>query len=393
MGEHRIDFPQPVSGGHRDELRRRVYFVSEAITDFRLVTSGDDVVAVVVNADDDADADELGRKLQFMVANDVSPQLPAEPQVLWRSSGQRRCRADAFEAMSADGVVYEVAPGQVALGRPALAAMDAIDRMVLEIINSEWDAVEYRYPTLLPLQALQRSGYVAAFPQHLMFATRLHGDLSVYRSMAGADEREDIGSYVLERCNPIEQCLPTTMCYHAFHQFADQRLDRQSMVVTARGASFRHESRYHRTLERLADFTIRETVFFGSADFVHHARDGFQKRMTGLVEELGLSGRCEVATDPFFAAVDGANRVSAQRLLDLKHELHLDVDDEHSIAVSSFNLHYRHFGESFGIQDSDGETINSACVGVGLERFTFAFLCQYGWDVDKWPEQVRRWCV
>jgi len=376
MYRYVLELTQPVAPEHIDELNRRVFFVDESIVDFELIG----LAAVAVSTDRPADPAELTRKLRFVVENDVAAQLRTPPKVLWRSDTVRRARPDTFAALVADGVVHEVGPGQVALGQPAIAALEALDRLLRDIVVDEFGAVEYRYPTLLPLNALRRSGYLSSFPQHLMFVARLHGDVDTYREFAQDSDR------ILDRCGPVEQCLPTTMCYHTFDQFAGTTLDGPA-VVTARGGSFRHEARYHRTLERLGDFTIRETVFIGDADFVRAARDRLRERAIELVEKLDLAGRCEVASDPFFAAVDGATRVSSQRLLELKHELHLDIGEQ-TVAVGSFNLHDRHFGEAFDIRLRD-EPAFSACAGFGLERLTYALLCQHGWDVDDWPDLVR----
>ncbi|RSM62506.1 hypothetical protein DMH03_10465 [Amycolatopsis sp. WAC 01376] len=392
MHDYRLDLEKPLIDAHLDELRRRVYFVSEDIVDFQLVFSGNEVVAVVVTTDDPADAAELSRKLEFVVENDVRTQLPTPPKVVWRSDSTRVPLSDVFEGMLADGVVHEIGPGQVALGEPAITALNTLDGLLRHIIDDEFDAREYRYPTLLPVTALHRSGYLSSFPQHMMFAARLDGDVDTYRAFAKeVGERAQIGEHILGKCGPVDRCLPPTMCYHTFDQFSGSTLDRENMVVTAKGGSFRHEARYHRTLERLADFTIRETVFLGSAEFVRSARDRFRDRAIELVAELGLAGRCEVANDPFFASVEGAARASSQRLLELKHELHLDVGPQgQSIAVGSFNLHEQHFGEAFGIKGPDGEVVYSACVGFGLERLTYAVLCQYGWDMADWPEPLRQ---
>ncbi|MFJ1897566.1 MULTISPECIES: hypothetical protein [unclassified Streptomyces] len=396
MPSYRLDLDVPVSGAHRDELHRRVYYLSESITGFQLVTGGpgDDAVgAVVVTTGQPVDAEALAKKLRHLVETEVLPQLQTPPKVLWSSPSVRAPRTGTFSALLADGVVHEAGPGQVALGAPALAALDAFDGLLREIIDEEFGAVEYRYPTLLPVSALHRSGYLFSFPQHLMFAARLDGDVDTYREFAEeAAAREDIGDRVLHRCAPVDRCLPPTMCYHTFDQFAGATLPAENTVVTAKGGSFRHESRYHRTMERLADFTIRETVFLGTAEFVREARDRFRRRATELVEQLDLAGRCEVASDPFFAGAATAMQVSSQRLLELKHELHLDVGPGESISVGSFNLHEKHFGDAFGIKGPDGGTVYSACVGFGLERLTYALLCQYGWDVDDWPVPLKERC-
>ena len=378
MYRYVLELVEPLAAEHVDELNRRVFFVDESIVDFELIG----LTAVAVSTDRPVDPAELTRKLRFVVENDVTAQLRTLPKVLWRSNTTRRARRDTFAALEADGVVHEVGPGQVALGQPAIAALDALDRLIKDIVVEEFGATEYRYPTLLPLNALQRSGYLSSFPQHLMFVARLHGDVDTYREFA--EDPVDI----LDHCGPVDRCLPTTMCYHTFDQFAGCRLD-GPMVITARGGSFRHEARYHRTLERLGDFTIRETVFIGDADFVRAARDRLRERVIELVQKLDLAGRCEVANDPFFAAADGAMRVSSQRLLELKHELHLEIEPgDRTIAVGSFNLHDQHFGEAFDIRLGDGPAF-SACVGFGLERLTYALLCQYGWDMHDWPDVLR----
>ncbi|MFD7614916.1 hypothetical protein [Streptomyces sp. NPDC059828] len=397
MYRYQLALDEPLSGAHVDELRRRVYFVSESITGFELKMSDDGaaVVAVGVETVSEADVEELGRKLKAVIATEVRPQLSSPPKVLWRSSSSRRARKDtSFEAMRADGVVHEVGPGQVALGHPALTAVDALDRLVRDIVLDEFGGVEYRYPTTLPVSALHRSGYLSSFPQHLMFAARLQGEVDTYQEFIGDTQRHGtIGEHILHRCGPVERVLPPTMCYHTFNQWAGTAIPDEAMVVTARGGSFRHESRYHATLERLSDFTIREIVFMGPTDFVRQSRERFRQRAVALIEELDLFGRCEVASDPFFAGADGAARVSSQRLLELKHELHLEIEpDGDTIAVASFNLHERHFGEAFDIRGQDGEIVCSACVGFGLERLAYAVLRQYGWDVADWPALLRDQC-
>jgi hypothetical protein len=102
------------------------------------------------------------------------------------------------------------------------------------------------------------------------------------------------------------------------------------------------------------------------------------------LERLGLTGRCEVANDAFFLK-DSADHAWSQRFLELKYELRLDVDAETTIAVGSFNFHERFFADSFRI-GSGADHVHTACVGFGLERLTYAFLCRHGLDPARWPE-------
>jgi hypothetical protein len=160
-------------------------------------------------------------------------------------------------------------------------------------------------------------------------------------------------------------------------------------VVTSRGKSFRFESRYRRALERLWDFTIREIVFLGARDFVLDCRRRFMERSFELVESLRLGGQCSVANDPFFAGADTAERTWSQRLLELKYELRLPIAADADVAVASFNFHEQFFGDSFRIRDRDEQGfVHTACVGFGLERLAYAFLCQHGLDPADWPGDI-----
>jgi hypothetical protein len=212
-----------------------------------------------------------------------------------------------------------------------------------------------------------------------MFVSRLHGDVDVYRGflddLASGGSLTDV---LRAHAGGFDHCLPPTMCFHTYHQLADRPLPAPSLTVTSRGKSFRFESRYRRSLERLWDFTIREVVFLGSRSHVLGCRRRLMELVWELMDDLGLGGRCEVANDPFFVDAEGA---WSQRLMELKYELRLPLDPGRDVAVGSFNFHDCFFGESFGI----GTDVHTACAGFGLERLAYAFLCRHGLDPEGWP--------
>ncbi|MGW1895273.1 hypothetical protein ACWCP6_34280 [Streptomyces sp. NPDC002004] len=388
----RIPLAAPVPGALAEELAKRIYFVSDTITGFTLVRSGDEITAVDVTTGTSGPVDTgaLTRKLHLVVANDVLGQRQVEPKVVWRSTAAGPAR-DVFAELLDRGAAAELGEGQVALGEPVLSLMDHLDSAVRALVMDEFDAREFRYPTLIPARALRRTGYVESFPQLLMFVTRLHGDADTYRDFLDAcAEGGDLSRALRVHSGDFDHCLPPTMCFHTYHQYADGRLPTESMVVTSRGKSFRHESRYRRSLERLWDFTIREIVFLGPPDFVLGARTRLMERTYALMESLGLGGRCEVAGDPFFLNESTAVRTWSQRMLELKYELRLPLEEGRDVAVASFNYHEQLFGTSFGIRADTDEAVFSGCAGFGLERFAYAFLCRHGVDPAGWPAHVRR---
>lgn len=384
-----LDEPLPAELG--DELRRRLFFVSAEITGFELVVRNGYITDVVLRSDQPVEHDELARKLRFVVANELARQRHVPGRTIWTSPHQRACDDSVFGQLLASGEVAELGEGQVAFGEPLIALADRFDARLTEIVEDEFGIVRhYRYPTLIPTRVLDEAGYFSSFPQYLMFVTRLHSDVDVYRDFQ--QEYRQAGRLIPEalgQCRNVDYCLPPTMCFHTFGHYRGSLAADDLHVVTAKGKSFRFESRYATTMERLWDFTIREVVFLGDRAPVLEARKRLMDRVFAFIAELGLAAECEVGNDPFFCEPDGdVGRVSTQRLLELKYELRLPVSADRSIAVGSFNFHDSFFGKAFAISRPSGDPAMSGCAGFGIERLVYAFLCQYGMDQRSWPPAV-----
>ncbi|MFF9352040.1 hypothetical protein [Streptomyces sp. NPDC014734] len=390
LSEFRIDLHAPVPGALAPEIERRIFFVAPEITEFALIVRDDEVRGVTLVASGNLVHEELTEKVNYMVDSDVRKQLATPAKTIWTSPHERRPHAGVYELLLESGAVSEAGEGQVAVGEPLLSLLEYFDRAVRAVLAGEFAALEYRYPTLISTATLEKAGYVTSFPQHLMFVSRLRNDMDVYRAFQEAHVDSGIDSTVLERCDNVDYCLPPTMCYHTFHQHTGRTLARGRLhVITSRGKSFRFEAAYATTLERLWDFTVREIVFMGSREDVLDARERFMRNVFSFLEEIGLSGFCEVGNDPFFCGSDTSERIWSQRLLELKYELRLVVAPGRTIAVGSFNFHDDLFGEAFRIHHGSDGPVRSGCAGFGLERLVYAFLCQYGPDPGHWPAPVR----
>ena len=390
-----VTFTKPLPAGLAPELRSRLFFVSPDILDFSLVETEGRISAVTLNAADGAPAD-LADKVRRVVAADVARQKIFKSKIVWRSRAGDGS-ADAlpfqgtlFEQLVAAGVAYEAGEGQVGFGEPLIGLINYFDSRITQIALAMPNSREFQYPTLLPTSALDAFGYFGSFPHFAMFVTRLHNDIDVYESFrADYSEHGRIPETLFAHCRNHEYCLPPTMCYHTYHQLRDSTLP-ADQVVTAKGKSFRFEAKYYRGMERLWDFTIREIVFLGSRESVVSRRNAFMRSTFALMDEFGLCGFGEVANDPFFVTQDTAGKILNQRMMELKYELRLFVDSERTIAAGSFNFHENFFGESFRIRHPDDSAITTGCVGIGLERLVYAFLCQYGLEQSDWPEAVRK---
>jgi acyl carrier protein len=218
----------------------------------------------------------------------------------------------------------------------------------------ELGADDVAAPESIPLETLERAGFLTDFP-HLLVRT----DRQAYSPAA---------------------------CYHRYAALAGTTLE----VPTVLGvhARCRRAENATRSLERPAAFTMRETVVLGTHQEVERVRYRLLRRVDRFVTALGLDGAIEPASDPFFTSASGG-RALAQQAGELKLELRLSLEEGRRVAVASFNRHHEHFGRAFGIALPDGSPARSGCVAFGIERWVLAFLAQHGFDEPAWPAPAR----
>lgn len=319
---------------------------------------------------------------------------PEAPAAVWQSLAMPRPPRIDFADVERAGLATPMGDGCYAASGPLARLLAAFDNRVRTIAVDGFAAVDNHYPALIPTSVLHRAGYFDSFPQLLMSAGRFHADPrsaadTLHGFTAEYAAAEDRAKFMDSRTEHAGHCLSPTVCYHTYQQFAGRQVSHEGSIVTATGKIFRYEGAASRTLERLWDFTMREVVFLGSRETVMRLRQDLLDAVCLMIDELRLAAHVEVANDPFFAAAGAGEaapkRVMVQRALKLKYELRMPVVEDRDIAVGSFNLHGQKFGKAFGITTPDGEPAYSGCIGVGLERIAYAFLCRHGIDPADWP--------
>lgn len=391
-----IKFKEPLNLNLYDELSRKVYYINDKISDFKIITDEKNkgIKGIEVLIDDNSDIEEICSKILKFIEYDVRGRRYIPSKVVWRSKGQPRFNLEFFDELIDSDVVVNMGEGQIALNSKIIALMDYFDDRICKIVKKKFNAIEYRYPTLIQTKTIRKCGYMKTFPQFLMVVTRLHNDFNNYKNFSDEIKCgcgcEDIEKDILKYCKNADYCLPPTMCYYTYQQYGGKKVD-SNFTVTSKGKSFRYEGKYYKTLERLWDFTIREIVFLGEYEYVVKCRKEMMEAAFALIDEVGLFGHCETASDPFFFDESANERTIFQKYLQSKYELRLNVDEERTISVASFNFHDTFFSENFDIRFNDDNLIKTGCTGFGLERLAYVFICQYGIDVDNWPEKVREY--
>ncbi|UNY98313.1 hypothetical protein MQE36_14655 [Zhouia spongiae] len=382
-----VKFKTPLSVEYYEELYRRVFFISSEILEFEILIENENIVGLEISSENTPNIRKISNNINKVVENEISTQKILNSNKIWENKEDREYHEDVFDNLKRNKVITIGGEGQVGFGEPLIKLMDYLDARIMKIIGDLFKAEEFRYPTLIPTKVIEKCGCLDSFPQLLMFVSSLHNDLENYEKFNFEFKKEHkTNHYVKNHLGNVDYCLPPTMCYHTYHQFKDSIFTNGfNKVITSKGKSFRHESRYQKTIERLWDFTIREIVFLGNQDFVTDCRQKLMKASFSLMEDLGLNGHAEIANDPFFASPEAVLKTFNQRLQTLKFELRINLNKKNTISVASFNYHENFFSKNFNIKYDNEDYIVTGCAGFGLERLMFAYIVQHGVDESNWP--------
>jgi len=237
-----------------------------------------------------------------------------------------------------------------------------------------------QYPSMIAYEVMERSNYLWEFPQDLYMVYECPHDIE---ALAMAKTLRSFTNIV----RPTAAMMAPAICYHCYAEYQDQRLSRP-LMLTASGPCFRHESPVRLNFWRLSEFHMREIVFMGSSTYVDQTRQALMEAVWTWFTNLGLVGKVESASDPFYFQADYAKQY--HQLRDgAKYELSVTVPEGRQVAVASFNDLGTELCQPFEILEADGEIAHSGCVGVGLERLARALITYHGPVLSQWPTIVR----
>lgn len=354
------------------ELEKRIPFLSETRLTYSINYQNDVACGMTISSDEDIDYKELSELIDCLL-EDIYNIKDIPSRVVWETAGAPlKC---SLQQLMNSGMVYINTNGQISLTGDMLSLFSSLDSLFCSISQELFHCRAYRFPVLLPSRTLETTGYFEHNPHQWMNVHRLKRGTRNYHRYSEGNTPE------YQNCPDMTDTgfsLPPTMCYYVYDMLKSKTIRNSS--YTACGRSFRYEGNHILPFERLIDFTIRETVFVGSKEYVETSVDQYMYCITRVMDILGLLGRCETANDMFFMTDRTAQRLNIQKMLGTKYELLLHIPDDKLVAAASFNKHGNFIGKRFNIrtEGSPGTTAYSSCVGIGLERLVYACVTQTG---------------
>ncbi|MFE8603038.1 aminoacyl--tRNA ligase-related protein [Archangium violaceum] len=315
--------------------------------------------------------------------------LTVDPKSLAFDSG-RSPRPEAIGQLMERGDLRSYENGTLGMSGPALWLFRYFERKFLELAF-KYGASERQYPTLMPISVMERTDYFKSFPHHATFAMCLDRDATSLRQFVDAvkaGERVEEGA--ASRVRTAGAVLSGAVCYHCYAELQGRAITGEPLVLTTQGRCFRYEHGEFAPLRRQWEFTMREIVLLGPEAPIASMREKLLLEVVEFAKAHGLTGRIDVASDPFFGAVEGRARTLLQRAQSLKYELLVDVTGQKGgdLAIASFNLHGDSFSRTFGLSLPDGQQASTGCIAFGLERWVAAFTAYHGVDPAAWREVI-----
>lgn len=266
---------------------------------------------------------------------------------------------------------------------------DVIARLgrIIDKPSNQDQAERVHFPPVMNRMVLEQTGYMGTMPHLGGCVHSFAGDEADHHQLLACIERGADWSALLQR---TDVALTPAACYPIYPMCADQdggQLPQGGRRIDLLAWIFRNEP--SNDPSRLQAFRQREMVRLGTPDEVLSWRRTWMDRGLEILRELGLEVETATANDPFFGR-GGRMLKSNQRSQELKFEIQTPIcSKSNPTAITSFNYHESHFGDTFGIRTSDGEVAHTACLGFGMERITLALLRRHGTHIENWPNDVR----
>lgn len=356
------------------EFIKCISFISQEIIDYKVY---DDKIEFICN--NNSNTDELKKEIERVSLK--YKKFENEKINIWEAKGDRKYQKQIIEN---EQFFSKFNNGMIGLNNESIFLYKFFEKN-FEKMALDMGAVKKIYPVLLDVNKYQKTGYLKNSPQYAMFCCDVIEEMKTLEKLNSKIDSDKFKDML----NNPKLALSPSACFHVYIEQENKVLDTNTIFTFTQNV-FRNEGRFNYVdLERLRDYHVREIVFIGDESFVKNSRNKMLDKVKYFLEKLNLFGEISVASDPFI--IPKMQKFKKIQLVDeCKYELKLNLSEEKSISVASFNLHGTAFTCPFNISIKNCEDIVTGCVGFGLERWIIAFLSQFGFDHNNWPEVVKK---
>jgi len=304
------------------------------------------------------------------------------------------------EMLEQGWIKHAPARGQWIFGPQAVQLFRAFETIVMREIIGHLGFSEMIFPKMIPWEVWMRSGHAKGiYPEVYYISTpktrdpAFWEDVSDYFKVTGEVWVEEIRKRI---DGPIggmcyAQCPP----FWPFVQGETLANDCLPVRVFDRsGTSHRYESGGIHGIERVDEFHRIEILWLGTAEQTVDIAEKLHRAYHRVFEDiLELEWRSAKVT-PWFMAQEGmvggeSSCGCGSRIGTTDYEAYLPYN-ESWLEFQNVSINGDKYPRGFNVKIQSGADCWSGCSGIGLERWTAAFLAQKGLEPENWPEMVAR---
>ncbi|MCX6694462.1 MAG: serine--tRNA ligase [Methanomicrobiales archaeon] len=289
--------------------------------------------------------------------------------------------------------------GQWIYGPQSVQLIRALETIVIEEVIGPLGFSEMIFPKLVPWEVWKRSGHAkGVYPEIYYVCTPKTRDPAYWEEVA--DHFKVTGEVPIEKIRERIDGPIGGLCYAQCPSFwpfiqgstlADDCLPIR--VFDRSGTSHRYESGGIHGIERVDEFHRIEILWLGTPEQTVAIADQLHEAYHRIFEEvLGLQWRCARVT-PWFMAQEGMVDSSPDscgcgaRVGTTDYEALLPYSGSW-LEFQNVSINGDKYPTGFGVKVQSKAECWSGCSGIGLERWTAAFLAQKGLDQEHWPARV-----
>ena len=287
------------------------------------------------------------------------------------------------------------ARGQWIYGPQAVRVFRAFERIVEQEIIGPLGFSEMIFPKFVPWEVWKRSGHAkGVYPEIYYVSAPKSRDPAYWEPVA--DYFKVTGEVPVEMIRERIEGPIGGMCYAQCPPFwpfvQGETLAGACLPVRIfdrSGTSHRYESGGIHGIERVDEFHRIEVLWLGTVEQTIEIADRLGEAYKRVFEELlELEWRCARVT-PWFMAQEGlVGKSESERVGTTDYEAYMPYRGDW-LEFQNVSVNGNKYPKGFSVKLQSGEECWSGCSGIGLERWTAAFLAQKGFIPAEWPEAVR----
>jgi len=320
-------------------------------------------------------------------------------ELLWESDDKKiKFKEDPTQIMEKKGWIKRgYNRGQWIYGPQVTHLFRTFEKIVLKELLDPLRFSEMIFPKLVPWEVWMKSGHAqGVYPEIYYVCPPKTRDPEYWEDVKNTYEitKEIPVDLIKDKIDsPIGgMCYAQCPSFWGFLQGETLPTNQLPLkVYDHSGTSHRYESGGIHGIERVDEFHRLELVWLGTKEETLEMAEKIKEKYKHIFENiLEIKWRTAWVT-PWFMAQEGKNGLSDMEGAGTVDYEAITPYNNKWIEFQNLSVNADKYTKGFNVKSQNNEKLWSGCSGIGLERWTAAFISQHGINNDKWPENFKKY--